>query len=232
MHITKRLIAFAGVAGSGKSYAASLLKAKAPRDTEIIAFADPLKDVCLFVLDYNYDSVYGPSAARNVVATRYLDPAEWTAAHARLEDQWPWLQHKVPLGYHHIETWLLALEDEAMCTGGLSVRRATQTLGTEVGRALSPSLWADFAMRRASLCAAGTVVLPDLRFITEAQAVCNAGGSVYLMRRTAAGLVGVTAKHASETELSSTVMATFFTGVIENDNGRTALEAALAAHGL
>ena len=95
--------------------------------------------------------------------------------------------------------------------GGLTARRALQVLGTEVGRALHPDVWVRATMRGiehrqvALISVTGRehdVVVPDVRFRNEAEAVKAAGGFILRVVRPGAGLEGAAGEHASETELS------------------------------
>jgi hypothetical protein len=81
---------------------------------------------------------------------------------------------------------------------GFSYRRAAQTLGTEWGRNLNPSLWLDVARHRIdALRQSGTphVVLTDVRFDNEARLVHELGGKVLEIVRPDATPV---LRHASE----------------------------------
>lgn len=80
---------------------------------------------------------------------------------------------------------------------GKSPRELLQTLGTEWGReSVHPEIWVRTAMRRAS--ASRLAVITDCRFTNEAQAIRQAGGRVWQVRRRASGLGGQTGRHASE----------------------------------
>lgn len=73
--------------------------------------------------------------------------------------------------------------------GGVSPRRAMQTLGTEWGRDLVwNNLWIEHAMDKAQ-AADGPVVIPDVRFENEAAAVRARGGKVIHMVRPGAAAV-------------------------------------------
>ena len=89
------------------------------------------------------------------------------------------------------------------CLRGRSVREALQSLGTEWGRAyVSPEVWTALLIDRASsLLAAGkSVVVDDLRFPIEAEAVRHVGGVVVRLDRPGADL-GLAGAHASEIAL-------------------------------
>ncbi|WP_336800299.1 deoxynucleotide monophosphate kinase family protein [Kaistia sp. MMO-174] len=81
--------------------------------------------------------------------------------------------------------------------GGKTPRYAMQTLGTEWGRDLiSRTIWEDLWVERASDCIdlGGRVVVDDVRFANEAEAVRKLGGMV--IRITGRG--GIAGGHISE----------------------------------
>lgn len=82
----------------------------------------------------------------------------------------------------------LVLEDGSP----LTIRYALQTLGTEWGReCLHQDIWVNLAIQRAREAARGgvqTVVFTDCRFVSEARAIRDAGGTVWLIDRPGAGL--------------------------------------------
>jgi hypothetical protein len=91
--------------------------------------------------------------------------------------------------------------------GGRSPREAMQTLGTEWGRTLSPSLWIDAWRRSVEKLALETsadeedliVVVDDVRFPNEVEAIRSLGGIIVRIERPGAGLDGARGAHASET---------------------------------
>lgn len=90
---------------------------------------------------------------------------------------------------------------ERPLVGEASPRRLLQTLGTEWGRrCIGPDLWVDLARRawRETLARGGSVVLPDVRFANEADAIRADGGEVWLVYRPS--VAGV-APHVSEAGL-------------------------------
>lgn len=124
---------------------------------------------------------------------------------------------------------------------GLTPRHALQFVGTEVGRELYGDLWVQYAFRAAgrlfdtrSACRcrydrayglyAGQpgddvpagIVIPDVRFPNEVEAIKNAGGRVILIRRPGAGLEGDAGHHKSETLLDA-MDTSMFDDVIVND---------------
>jgi hypothetical protein len=90
-----------------------------------------------------------------------------------------------------------AKEDRCRYLAGASARRAMQTLGTEWGRAIDPDFWVK--VWRASLPDGQRIVVDDLRFANEANAVHDMGGLVVRIDRPdARSLDAIAAAHASE----------------------------------
>jgi len=124
----------------------------------------------------------------------------------------------------------------------LTPRRALQQLGTEFGRGCYENVWVDYALRVASrlLTPVGPtmgvytmqhgldedvwdafriahgVVIPDVRFKNEVDAITKAGGKIWRVHRKAAGLAGAAGQHQSEQELD-TIPAEQFSIQIYND---------------
>lgn len=114
---------------------------------------------------------------------------------------------------------------------GRSPRELLQLLGTEFGRKLiRESIWVDIAMQKVDRYAAAGigVVITDVRFDNEAQAVRGRGGVVWrVTRSTASCLSKSAASHASESGISPE----FVDLTIPNDGSlvdlRTAVDTAL-----
>lgn len=92
--------------------------------------------------------------------------------------------------------------------GGLTPRRALQELGTGWGRACYPDVWVEYAMRQArarlAFYKSDGVVVTDVRFANERDAIRKAGGQVWRIVRIDRNnaLTGAAAQHVSETELT------------------------------
>lgn len=85
--------------------------------------------------------------------------------------------------------------------GGVSPRRAMQTLGTEWGRdMIHNDLWVDIWRQDAAaiFAAGGRVVVDDCRFANEAAAVRSLGGVIVEIRSPYGPMIG--AGHASEAQ--------------------------------
>lgn len=176
------LIGISGLAGSGKSESARALMER--MGFVEMSLADPMKRAVMeWVPGWGPDVMWGPSANRNAPDERY---------------------------------------------GGCTPRKMLQRLGTEVGRECYPNVWVDIAIRtarrildragldrvtydRARGIVSTTEVLPlrplpvgvvisDVRFRNELDAVHAVGGKVIRIVRPGAGLSGESAMHASEVE--------------------------------
>ena len=84
----------------------------------------------------------------------------------------------------------------------LGVRAHLQRLGLAARSVLGPSLWVDALVPRitASLLNGGDVVITDVRFPNEAQAIKDLGGLILRIERPGTGPVN---QHPSETSLDS-----------------------------
>jgi hypothetical protein len=85
---------------------------------------------------------------------------------------------------------------------GWSGRRILQHIGTEGFRFVHPDIWAAYMLSQAlqALEQGYLVIVPDVRFLSEAQAIQRVGGLILRMSRQSADQV--TATHASELEMS------------------------------
>lgn len=150
------IIGIIGGVGSGKSTVANILVSEGYVE---IAFADPLKRIVKQMYDFTDAQLWGPSSKRAEPVTRY-----------------------------------------PLASGGfLTPRLALQRIGTEVGRQLYMNTWVDMALRDAELVlkerrvysqVTGTnpaarylfepkgVVISDVRFPNEAEAILRAGGGL------------------------------------------------------
>jgi hypothetical protein len=130
-------------------------------------------------------------------------------------------------GWTHEQLWgpseLRSVPDPRY--GGLTPRKALQLLGSDWGRACYENIWVDIALRTAKEMLSGGlgelnipcgVVIPDVRFKNEADAIRAAGGSLWLIERPGAGLTGEAASHASEAGLDRGL----FDAIINNHRSR------------
>lgn len=108
---------------------------------------------------------------------------------------------------------------------GKSPRQMLQSMGTEWGRdAIHPEIWIRIAMDRASRHT--NVVVTDVRFDNEAQAIVDAGGEVWRVARPGwRCLADDAASHPSEAGVSDRLIAR----IIDNSGSLDDLRAQLAA---
>jgi hypothetical protein len=113
---------------------------------------------------------------------------------------------------------------------GKSPRQMLQSMGTEWGRdSIHPEIWIRSAMYRATphLAVGRSVVVTDVRFDNEAQAIIDAGGEVWKVTR--AGwrcLDASTATHQSEAGVSEHLIARTIDNSGSLDDLRSQLSAA------
>jgi hypothetical protein len=112
---------------------------------------------------------------------------------------------------------------------GKSPRQMLQTLGTEWGRgSVHEEIWIRIALERAKpeLAAGRSVVITDVRFDNEAQAIADAGGEVWRVARPGwRCLDDASASHSSEAGVSDHLIAR----IIDNSGSLDALRLQLAA---
>jgi hypothetical protein len=173
------LLGLAGAAGSGKDTVADILVRQ--HGFTKISLADPMKRACAEWFGWDSQTLWGASVLRN-------EP------HARL--------------------------------GGLTARKALQLLGTEFGRACYENVWVDIAVRTARALLSEQchydpsegliyqpgphvpsnrvkgVVISDVRFHNEVDAVHAAGGIVWKTQH-GTGLQGAAGQHESERHIDS-----------------------------
>ena len=208
------VVIIVGKAGAGKDTLAALL---CEAGGQVISHADPLKRFARSVLGFTEDQLWGPSEARNAPDPRSAAEIE-RAWDTHRDEAWAWLEDiGIPPGDDceldvFMNTHVLGVE-------GISARTVLQKLGTEFGRAISPSLWTDYAQRvaRDLLTSGGTydrlrgivpgttrskfVVIPDARFPNEVLATKVLGGlAIQVQSPETRALEGAAGQHVSETQ--------------------------------
>ncbi len=191
-----RLIGVTGQAGSGKDSAADYL-VRTQGFTKV-ALADPLKRFCREVYDFSEEQLWGPSSARNAPDKRYV--RETNLRHA-----WMAREDPGPNGVRLCEQCGMTTEEVdwgSECVVYLTPRYALQLLGTEWGRTCYPNTWVDLMIRtsRAILDEgysytgprglhhdptkprAQGVIVTDVRFYNEFDAIRSQGGVVWRVR--------------------------------------------------
>jgi hypothetical protein len=141
------IIGISGVAGSGKDTVADFIVKE--RKGCKISFADPLKRFCGAVFEWSEEQLWGPSDKRNAIDNRYTDLMMWKKAETNFyENALVWL-NDVGISstkMNKLEIWFENLFTLAYKDGGLSPRKALQTLGTEFGRSVNENVWVDYAI--------------------------------------------------------------------------------------
>ena len=110
---------------------------------------------------------------------------------------------------------------------GMTPREIMQKLGTEVGRNIHPDVWVKGTMLALEKENARNVVITDVRFLNEANAVKEAGGIILRVIRPGFG-TDEHNEHASETEMDG-IEADY---EVLNDGPRLALKEKVVALGL
>jgi len=79
----------------------------------------------------------------------------------------------------------------------LTVRQFMQIIGTDIFRRIDPEIWIRAAMREVAMATCAMVLIDDVRFPNEVEAIQNAGGKVIRLLRS----FDNTVKHESERAL-------------------------------
>lgn len=197
------IVGISGLANSGKDTVADILVQE--RSFLKISLADPLKRIVRDVYDFSVDQLWGPSGNRNAPDLRYQREHSLTQVN----------------GIHMCAccSQKFDLDMDDMCY--LTPRYALQKIGTECGRHLYKNTWVDLCLRTANqVIKHGAfytqqeglrrrqdgdqqvkgVVIPDMRFWNEIEAIDAADGRTVRVSRQSAGLKGSAGLHSSEQE--------------------------------
>lgn len=204
------VIGVTGPAGSGKDTAADHLVSH--HRFLKISLADPLKRMARDVYGFTDDQLWGPSSSRNAPDKRYLrerhERHDW---HGTTDG-----------GFTCTRCALPGEKATPECLVYLTPRLCLQLLGTEWGRTCYENTWTELALRNARAVLedgkcytpqrglyddpqgprpAG-VVIADVRFWNELEAVKNVGGSLWRIKPppTFSADGDAWRKHASETQ--------------------------------
>jgi hypothetical protein len=198
------IIGIAGAAGTGKSECADILVKRFGFVS--VALADVLKRMCAEIFEFTDSQLFGPSEMRNALDERY------------------------PLGTDGI--------------GFLTPRYALQTLGSEWGRRCNEDTWIRYALKVAASVMQGAiytpsmglqkyatkrplppgVVLPDVRYLNEVQAIKAIGGKIWSVERPQSydEMSATWRRHSSEVALKNYDGS--FDAVIHNDRSLEELQ--------
>jgi hypothetical protein len=194
------VIGLCGNAGAGKDTVADHLVAN--HRFVKVSLADPLKRICRDVFRFSDEQLWGPSEMRNAPDSNWSRPSGEP----------------------------------------LTPRYALQRLGTEWGRDCSPDVWVRYAfgiaedlfkggrvytqmggVQATATYAPTGIVIPDVRFLNEVNAVRSMGGQVWRIKRSSGPqLEGMAGLHASETELQD-IDPELFGATIHNDFSKAVL---------
>lgn len=108
-------------------------------------------------------------------------------------------------GLSHAQTWDDSLKEVVIPHWGMTPRKIFQLMGTEASKPVfGEDVWVKrWLMSYNVLKDTDDIVIPDLRFDIEADALRKLGGVIVEVRRDAAGLTGEAAKHKSEAGIST-----------------------------
>lgn len=116
----------------------------------------------------------------------------------------------------------------------LTPRYALQQLGTEWGRACCPDIWVKLAMRKAHERAlhGQTTVITDVRFVNEAEAIRDRGGTIWRVERVDVKHGNLPDRHQSESEIYSSAFERLISTRLDNRDTLQGLESRVIAAGL
>jgi hypothetical protein len=219
-----------------------------------MSYADPLKRFIRDVFYFSDEQLWGASSKRNSVDRRYDREDAWTQASSNIKDLGVTFVNSIsgkenPEGYSSLVHWFSWLQEEYK--GNLSPRVVLQSLGTDWGRKeITDSVWVDHLLSQAKVLLNENgdpshkgytaqrgvfesehrtlgIVVSDIRFENEMQAIHKVGGAVVRIMRpgndTLASGIGIEG-HASEAhdyDFSN------FDMIIQNDKGLDALKEAV-----
>jgi hypothetical protein len=177
-------IALSGKKQCGKNTAAEIIQrllGPYNMSSEVVAFADIIKDISINILGFDRDLVYGSDEDKN------------TMTHIR----WDNFPMEIRLRYSRDKPSLVAdLTQRTPRSGNMTIREVLQVMGTDVFRQMFfQDIWAQAPFRKQY--SQDVVLLADCRFPNEKEATEGNGGIVIRLERD----TGMIDKHPSETAL-------------------------------
>lgn len=209
----KTIIAFCGLAGSGKDTACNYLVDR--HKFKKASFAGPMKEMAKIAFDFTDEQLYGSSSNREQPDERYPFSGMCVSCGVPCTDytQKPEYENDLPEGF-----WFHCESCGTNYPKFITARLALQTLGTEWGRRLHTDIWAKAAINQIMASDHERWCISDLRFLNEMHAV---HAVKFRSDRPARGLVvrllrgELRSTHASETELM-TIDLRAFDRVVDN----------------
>lgn len=172
------IILLSGEAGSGKDTVAAIIKEELP-STILIAQADPMKRFASQVFEFTDQQLWGPSSERNKADQRFLDEHAWEKAEYNLlRFASDWIKDTLPeftadmrhQAYLALVEWFNVLaQDHYDPLKALTPRYMLQTIGTEYGRRVHGSMWAEYTVGKAFQALNGGYDYDRSRGLYEAQ---------------------------------------------------------------
>jgi hypothetical protein len=213
------IIGILGFAHSGKDTISDILNEG--RGYQRIAFADPLKRMCMQLFKFSIEQLWGK--LKEVPDTRYPREHTWVGL-------FPGASRCACCGIHNEQ-------GDKQCF--LTPRYALQIMGTEGGLHCYRKIWTDITLADAVQitqesgieyhkeegtvdsgyhegCPKRSVVITDVRFILETEEILKRGGQVYRIKRK--GYEEPAYNHPSETEQLQ-ILDDRLNGVILNNGG-------------
>lgn len=210
------IIGLVGRAESGKDTTARLIREQltpespgdSPPECYVFRFADTLKTFVGHVFDWDEDWTHG--AKKEEPDPRYDRTASIQMQRERdfklIQDWFAWMGEDIDMRGEPVDT-IIEFLDTKHAEGYygpdyLTSRYAQQHIGTEGVRWCWPDAWVQLTIRQVQkLAADAIVILVDVRFQNEAQAVLDGGGVLWRTTRRHRDASGDV--HVSETEVDS-----------------------------
>jgi hypothetical protein len=232
------ILGLCGVAGAGKDTVADFLVAK--RGCVKVALADPLKRICREVFNFSDDQLWGPSESRNALDLRYrrFPDNEYVSREIDAQvlgfDSGPkFLTPRFALQQLGTE-WGRRCYDNVWVEYALRVANALLSNDAIIRPTYSAKDGADYTSADSAGRKPGNggnvrgVVISDVRFKNEVDAIKAVGGYVWRVLRPGAGLGGTAGAHVSETEQLS-MPDNMFNCLIDNSGTLKDLEGTACA---
>jgi dephospho-CoA kinase len=218
----EKIIAIVGKMGSGKNETGKIIQDIVGPDVKLPSFANKLKSLCMELYGLSRDDLYtAEGKARESKLTCLVCPA--CASMDCFEER--------------VNGVVRAVCGKCTMVGerkGFAKKYTNRMILQRVGdtlRKIDPTVFARSAMREANGAlanGASLVVLTDCRFKSEVQAVREAGGQIWRMRRINTGVADArVAYHVSEIEMDS-MTDDVFDAVVDNDGTVEDLRAKIA----